>query len=641
MHKTSLRILLVLFTLLLGLLFGCANRVAPDGGPFDDTPPRLVSMKPAVGSLGVKERRFTLTFDEYVTLKDMNNKVIISPPQLTRPTILSIGKRVVVELQDTLIPNTTYTIDFTDAIADNNESNPLENFSVAFSTGDKIDTMEIAGTVLNARNLEPMNGIIVGIHPEDSSLTAFTDTTLMRASRTSDLAQFVIRNIAQGSYRVFALKEADNNYRYDFGTEGIAFLDSAVTTSSVPATRNDTLRIDSLTIDTIKVVKYTRYLPDDLVLLYSEPHSSKRFISKRERPEKGILRFTFNALPDSGFAIAPIDSLPKPGGKWFVSDADRERGILQLFLTDTVAERHTRFAVTYPTTDSLDLPIQKTDTVTLRMPKAKRTKEEMEADTTAQGKPKSPLTLTFEHKGTGGIHDSILFKTSLPVDTSALRAIRLYNANDSILKDMPWREIRLLPGRSTAGILVADLKYGAQYKIQVDSVLFRDVYGHTLDQTVVDAFKTEGKDQFSTLEVQVYGTEGPFIGELLDTSDKIVTTVYSDTTLLRFNDLKPQKYGFRLVVDRNGNRRWDPADFKTGRQPERVFYAPKTFELMKNWDIKENFYPLSTPILGQKPKELIQNKPKEKKKEDRNKQRERERRDQANREASVSSPVRF
>ena len=602
MHKTSLRILLVLLTLVLGFLFGCANRVAPDGGPFDDTPPRLVSMKPAVGSLNVKERRFTLTFDEYVTLKDMNNKVIISPPQLTRPTILSIGKQVVVELQDALILNTTYTIDFTDAVADNNESNPLENFSVAFSTGDKIDTMEIAGTVLNARNLEPMNGIIVGIHPGDSSLKAFTDTTFLRASRTSDLAHFVIRNIAQGSYRVFALKEADNNYRYDFGTEGIAFLDSAVTTSSVPATRNDTLRIDSLTIDTIKVVKYTRYLPDDLVLLYSEPQSSKRFIKKRERPEVGLLKFTFNTLPDSAFSVLPIDSLPKPEGKWYVTDADSETGTLQLFLTDPVAEPHTRFAVTYPTTDSLDLPTLKTDTVTLRMPKAKRSKEETEADTTAQGKPKSPLTLSFEHKGSGGIHDSILFKTSLPIDTTALGAIRLYDANDSILKDLPWREIRLLPGRSTAGLLVGDLKYGAQYEIQTDSVLFRDVFGHTLDQTVVDAFKTEKKDQFSTLEVQVHGVEGPFIGELLDTSDKVLVTVYSDTTILRFNDLKPQKYGFRLVVDRNGNRRWDPADFKVGRQPERVFYAPKTFELMKNWDIKENFFPSPPRSRGRSPR---------------------------------------
>ena len=639
--KTSLRILLIALTLLIGLLYGCANRVAPDGGPFDDTPPRLVSMSPEPNALNVSGKRFTLTFDEYVTLKDMNNKVIISPPQLQRPTILSIGKRVIVELQDTLIPNTTYTIDFTDAVSDNNENNPLENFSVAFSTGGQIDTMEIGGTVLNARDLEPVNGIIAGIHPGDSALSAFTDTTLLRASRTSDLAKFVIRNIAQGSYRVFALKESDNNYRYDYGTEGIAFLDSAVITSSMPAVRNDTIWVDSLTIDTIRQVKYTRYLPDELVLLYSEPRSSKRFISKRERPESNVLRFTFNVLPDSAFSIVPADSLPLPAAPWYVTDDDEAKGIRTLFLTDTLAEAHSRFAVSYMTTDSLELPVLKTDTVTLRPPKETRSQEEIAADTTANGKPKSPLTLSISHKGSGGTHDSILFTSSLPVDTTALNAFTLYDAQDSILKELPWKALYLLPGRTTEGLLIADLKYGQQYEIHADSALFRDVYGHILDQTVVDAFTTEKKDQFSTLEVVVHGIEGPFIGELLDTSDKVLTTVYTEGNTLKFEDLKPQKYGFRLISDSNGNRKWDPADYRKGLQPERVFYAQKTFELMKNWEIKENFYPLAVPLTRQKPSELIKNKPKEKKKEDRNAQRERERREQAQREASVSSPIRF
>lgn len=647
MHKTSLRIILISLLMLVVMLYGCANRVAPDGGPFDDNPPRLVSMKPAVGAMNVKEKRFTLTFDEYVTVKDIFNKVIISPPQLQRPTILPVGKKIVVELIDTLKPNTTYTIDFTDAIVDNNESNPLENFSVAFSTGDKIDTMEISGTVLNARNLEPVNGIIVGIHSGDAPLSSFTDTTLLRASRSSDLAKFVIRNIANGSYRVFALKESDNNYRYDYGKESIAFLDSAVFTSSIPAVRNDTIRKDSLSIDTIKKVSYTRYLPDDLVLLYSEPVTGTRYISKRERPQKDLLKLTFSSIPDSNFYIKPLDSLPQPTSeKWYVKDEDRTTGVLSLFITDTLAGRHSHFAVTYPTLDSLGAVTQKTDTISLRIPKEikpKKTekKDKNLSDSTEQVKPASPLTISFEHKGTHGIHDSILFTTSLPIDTTALKAIHLYDARDSILKELPWKELRLLKGRSTVGMALADLRYEQKYEIQVDTVVFRDVYGNRLDKTAVDAFETQAKDQFAELEIVVHGVTGPFIGELLDTSDKVITTVYSDGASLKFYDLAPQKYGFRLIVDSNGNRRWDPANLRAGEQPEKVYYAPKTFELMKNWEIKENFYPLSTPIIRQKPRELIQNKPKEKQKEDRNKRRQKERRDQAQREASVSSPLRF
>ncbi len=636
--------------LLVALVYGCANRVSPGGGPYDDTPPKLIKMVPADGALNVTARRITLTFDEYITLKEPQKRVIISPPQLQRPQIQALGKQVVVTLEDTLAHNTTYTLDFTDAIQDNNEGNPLENFSVAFSTGSVIDTMAFGGMVLNARNHEPVQNVVVGIHPQDSTRAAFRDTSFMRMSRTSDNARFVIRNIKQGTYDIFALKEADGNYRYDNPTEGIAFLDSAITTRCEPAMRNDTIWRDSLTIDTIREVHYTRYLPDDLVLLFSQPANGRRFVSKRERPEPYRLNLTFNELPDTALALQPIDTLPQPAPGWYVLDRDPATKMVSVFITDSVARKHERFAVSYHTVDSLNRVTMKVDSITLKQPKPKPQVKEKEPKApkaptdslpTAKKAPRSPLSVTVEHKGTGGVVDSLLFSTTLPVDTATLGAIKLYNANDSVLRPVPITDVRLLPGRTTVGLITAPLQYGTQYELHIDSLILRDVYGHSPDKMVIDGFSIGKRDQFASLQITVHDVQGPVIVELLNTQDSPVRTAYSDSTTVRFEDLKPDKYALRVILDRNGNHRWDPADFDTRTQAEPVYYAPKVFELMKNWEIKENFYPLRVPISRQKPRELIKTKPEEKKKRDRNAERERDRQSQREREQSVTSPFRF
>lgn len=610
--------------LLVGILYGCANRVAPDGGPYDVTPPKLVSSSPEDRALNVSKKRFVLTFDEYIQIQDIANKVIISPPQITQPKIVAVGKKVTVELEDDLIPNTTYSIDFTDAIVDNNEGNPLENFSYAFSTGNEIDTMEISGRVINIRNHEPMQSLLVGVHPESAGWNAFTDTTFSRMSRTGDRAQFVMRNMKQGSYRVYALKESDGNYRHDMPTDGVAFLNELITTSAMAATRQDTTWVDSLTIDTIKTVAYTRYLPDDIVLLYYETEAKRRFISKRERPDSMQLRLVFSAIPEGKIKVRPIDSLAVQGGSTPVLDINREKKEVMVYFTDPTWKRYKEFEVSYTSVDSLELPIMVHDSLTLRpsAPKPIEDKGRLKETNDSIAKPKSPLTLRFEHKGEGGTSDSLLFYSSLPITPEAFKAFELFNAQDSILKPVTIDSIYLLPGRTTVGMIEAKLSYDTSYELYADSAKFTDVYGHMLDETVVDAFKTKAKDAFSQLSITVDGVEGPFIGELLSTQDAVLRVVYSDKPTLHFKDIKPEKYGFRLIVDSNNNGKWDAGNYRDSIQPEMVYYMPKIIEVMANWDVKETLSPLATKIDKQKPEELIKNKPKAKEKKDRNKERE-------------------
>lgn len=602
----------------MGILYGCANRVAPDGGPYDVTPPKIVGSTPENRSLNVNRKRFVLTFDEYIQIQDIANKVIISPPQLTQPKIMAVGKRIIAELEDDLLPNTTYSIDFTDAIVDNNEGNPLENFSYAFSTGNEIDTMEISGKVINIRNHEPMQNLLVGIHPENAGWHAFSDTTFLRMSRTGDKAQFVMRNVKQGSYRVYALKENDGNYRNDMATEGVAYLNELITTSSMSATRQDTTWVDSLTVDTIKTVTYTRYLPDDLVLLYYEPEAKRRFISKRERPDSMQLKLTFNTIPEGVINIRPVDSLANAEGSAPVLDLDRSKKEVMVYFTNPTWKAYKEFEVSYNSVDSLELPLVVRDTISLRptAPKGEVNKN----DTVKTNKPL--LSLRFEHKGDGGISDSLLFYSSFPIEKDALKAFELYNAQDSILKPIKIDSIYLLPGRTTAGVIEAKLAYDTNYELYADSTKFFDIYGNSLEETVIDAFKTKPKETFAQLSISIEGVKGPFIGELLTTQDAVVRTEYSDKPVIQFRDLKPDKYGFRLIVDSNNNGKWDAGNYKDSIQPEMVYYLPKIMEVMANWEVKETIAPLSTQIDKQKPEELIKNKPKAKERKDKNKERE-------------------
>ncbi|MDO5017405.1 MAG: Ig-like domain-containing protein, partial [Porphyromonas sp.] len=613
---TILTVLLVIF------LYGCANRVAPDGGPYDTTPPKLVHGVPQNRALNVKSRKVELTFDEYVQIKDIANKVIISPPQLQQPKITAVGKKVIVNLEDELVPNTTYSIDFTDAIVDNNEGNPLENFSYAFSTGDEIDTMEISGKVLNMRNHEPMQSLLIGIHPEEAGRSAFTDTTFQRMSRTGDYAQFIIRNIKSGRYRVYALKESDGNYRHDMPTEGVAFLDSVITTTCTDAVKQDTLWVDSLTVDTIKQVAYTRFMPDDLVLWYFESPQERRFISKRERPDSMQIKLIFNRLPDGAITLAPVDedndTTLSP-----IFDFNAAKNEAVAYLRDSTWSGKNDFVVTYQSIDSLRQPIIVNDTISVKSSAKKGKNQQKDEGKEGENKPK-PLSIRFEHKGDGGISDSILFTTSFPIDTTAFEAFELFDSNDSILQPVRIDSIGMLPGRTTVGFIKSTLKYDTSYELYVDSIKFTDIYGHQLDKTVVDAFKTQPKEEFAQLIINIEGVSGPFIGELLSTSDTPIRVVSSEEPRLEFKDLKPDKYAFRLIIDRNGNGQWDSGHYVDSIQPEQVYYMPKIMEVMKNWEVTETMAPLETPLDKQKPTELIKNKPKAVERKDKNKERERQ-----------------
>lgn len=207
-----------------GVLVSCASIGNPSGGPRDEDPPIFVKGNPAPGALNVKKQKVELEFDELVNVKDAFSKVVVSPVSKSVPRVSSQGRKVIVQFTDTLVPNTTYTIDFADAIEDNNENNKLQGFTYSFSTGDVLDTLQISGMVLSADALEPQQGMLVGVYSNLAD-SAFSTLPFERVTKTDDRGRFSVQGLAPGEYRIFALADVDNDYKRANPEEAMAFYD--------------------------------------------------------------------------------------------------------------------------------------------------------------------------------------------------------------------------------------------------------------------------------------------------------------------------------------------------------------------------------------------------------------------------------
>ena len=364
-------------TLLLTMIVSCARMGQPDGGWFDDTPPRVVSTNPVEKGTKVKSKKVTITFDEFIKLEDASNKVVVSPPQIEPADIKSSGKNIIVELNDSLKDNTTYTIDFSDAISDNNEGNPMGNYTYSFSTGERIDTFEVSGNVLDASNLEPVKGILVGLY-DDLSDTVFARKPFIRVSRTDSRGRFVIKGVAPGTYRVYALQDADGDYIYSQKSEMIAFNHETFEPDAKPDVRQDTVWRDTLRIDSIARVNYTHFYPDNIVLRAFAVKQTDRYLVKSDRSEPDRLNFFFSYGNDS---LPKIKGLNFNSDSAFVVESTLKKDTVTYWIKDTTLVNCDSLTIEakYLMTDSTGTLVMQTDTLEMipKMSYEKRMKQKM------------------------------------------------------------------------------------------------------------------------------------------------------------------------------------------------------------------------------------------------------------------------
>ncbi|MBF1539564.1 MAG: Ig-like domain-containing protein, partial [Prevotella salivae] len=333
----------------------------PDGGWYDETPPKVLGATPADKATEVKAQKVKISFDEFVKIDNPTENVIVSPPQLQAPEIKATGKSIEVKLLDSLKANTTYTIDFSDAISDNNEGNPLGNYTYSFSTGAEIDTMEVSGYVVAAENLEPVKGILVGLYANLAD-SAFEKQPMLRVSRTDSRGHFVIKGVKRGTYRVYALQDVDGNYQFNQKSEMIAFNHELIKPSVMDDTRQDTLWSDSLHIADIKRVGYAHFLPDNITLCAFHEVLTSRYLLSVTRNEANHFAVNFSY---GNPKLPQIKGLNFNAHDAFIAIPNAKRDTIDYWLRDTalVNQDTLRMEMTYLMTDSAGQLVSQTDTL--------------------------------------------------------------------------------------------------------------------------------------------------------------------------------------------------------------------------------------------------------------------------------------
>lgn len=598
------------------VLASCASIGNPSGGPRDEDPPRFVRANPAPGSLNVSRQRIDIEFDELVNVKDAFTKVVVSPVPKSTPRVSSLGKRVTVQFSDSLLPNTTYTIDFADAIEDNNESNKLQGFTYSFSTGDVLDTLQISGMVLSAEALEPQQGMLVGVYSNlaDSALSTLP---LERLAKTDDRGRFSVQGLAPGQYRIFAIADVDNDYKRANPEEAMAFYDLTLSPYAERVETVDTvLNLISGEVDTVVNRERTRFLPNDILLRSFESDYRSQFLQKYERVDSTRIKFIFNAPSDRLPEIHPVDI---EGYKdWWILERSAKNDTLTYWITPPglVATDSLRIAATYLRTDSAQNLTEATDTLKLftQRPKATKKKEKKKKDEEADTIPVKIPALGFKMTTPSSqeVNLPLMMEFDTPLSRLDSSAFHLEVMVDTLWQPVtkPWKTEPVDSLNPRTFKIEYPWEYASEYRLTVDTLAATGIYGLVTDP-VEHKFKTKAEEDYCaiTFTISNFTDSVPAFVELLNSSDAPVRREKVVNNSVTFRFLAPGKYYARIFEDHNGNGIFDTGDFESHRQPDMAYYYPKIINLKKNWEKSESWNVFDTAIDLMKPEAIKKNKP--------------------------------
>ncbi len=546
---------------------GCANTTTPPtGGPKDTIPPVLTKVFPLPGTVNVDvhKTKIRFTFNEYVKIKDANG-IYLSPPQEKRPKSAIKGKSLEVSFEDDLDSNTTYTLDLTGAIVDNNEGNPFPGFTLVFSTGSQIDSMCMTGLVQDCNTLKPMKGITVMLYKDPSDSAVFLQRPIA-AAKTDDWGFFSMRNIQDTVYHVYAVKDENNNNKYDPENERVAFLDSVF--------RPKTVYRDSL----YELMKFdmkdtalcmARKTDIELNLFREKP--TKQLIVKKERVGLRTAYLTFMA-PDAVIHDMRIKGLPR---EKLISQFNPRRDSLELWVNDQRKMPDTlQLVIKYDKTDTAGVLKPTDETVKLAigkelraelMKKSSSTRDTKHEDTIAVMTTKAdPTTIEqygyeveFKYPLIESAWDSLKFRIVNPRQQESKGKVRVVQDSTNL------RHYNIYPEDP--------LQVGFDYYLKIPHRLFRDVNGYYNDST--DLKVTLPTDEkLSSITLELSGVKNKYIIDLLtEKRDKVVRSFIVDKDAnVVFPYLKQGNYCIRITEDINRNNIVDTGILLARRQPEKV-----------------------------------------------------------------------
>ena len=582
----------------------CASMMIPTGGPRDTLPPVIVNMTPDNFSTDrplVGHGKIYIEFDEFVQLKDQQKEFFTSPQMKKKPTVTLRGRGIVIQLRDTLLPNTTYALNFGSALRDNNEGNPLHSMRYVFSTGPEIDSMILSGYTADAYKADSVSKTFIWFFPADSvEDIAEYDSTIFKykpavIARAENNGIFIAQNLKPVPYRVYAVQDKNDNQLYEPGSDQVGFLDGTYNPAALPdfAMWYDSLR------------HYVSAEPQLYLRMFTDRAFRRQVLAQSERPlqHKALLYFSaphpqidsirFDSIPEGGFIVDPQTVGRDTLALWFTVPSaqlpDTLRGSVTYFKHDSVN-------VLRRVTEPLKLSWRFIETKEQQREREKLERERRRAEEAGEEwtEPRKPSPFAFKLPLNGEInpenHLTVDFDYPLARLDSAAMLLTLLKADKSV-EDVPVRFVR-----DTALLrrwyVRAPWKPEGQYTLTIPAGAITDVAGFTND-SIVGKYTVLDPEKFATVKIDVRGREGmQYIVQLLDGSGSLKQErrgVVSGP--VRFNYVSPGEIKFRVIEDLNGNGKWDSGDVVARRQPERAEMfvdeqGGETFATKANWDIE-------------------------------------------------------
>ncbi len=511
----------------------CAKRGMPGGGPIDSLAPQIIRAIPPNYSTQFQGNEIRIIFDEYIKFKDLQQQLIISPPPQTPPTITpyTTARFINIKFNDTLLPNTTYSINFGNSIVDNNEENPKEFFKFVFSTGNYLDSLSLSGTLSDALNREPDNNIIVMLYEKNEH---FTDSTIFKqkpkyiANNRNNPNNFEFQNLKEGNYQLIAIKDQSNTLTFNPQTDKIAFIPQTI---SLPTQNNYHLTLFKET-PKYQLVRTTtpnknqvqfafQGLSDSLTITPLNNSITKHTLTKE--PEKDTLNF-WHHTPNQ-----PIDTLA------FIIQHKAQQDTLKIAASTKIA-------------DTLKISATKTGTLT----------------------PLQHLTLTAN-------------KPLIEVNPNNIKVIDRDSVNQPFTTQLNTYLNQL------------QLQFQKQEQQNYSITLFPEAltgfFGATND-TLNYTINTRAAEDYGFLTLHLTNPQSnPLIIQLITERGQVATQKHTQQTQssLNFSYLTPGNYHLRIIHDANNNGKWDTGNFLKQQQPETVIHFPNTIEIRANWSINETF----------------------------------------------------
>lgn len=605
----------LLFPAVVLISWSCAQQGMPTGGPKDEDPPAVLDCNPANYSILFASNKIQITFDEYIVLDNVSQQLIVSPPMEEQPLVKLKKKSIIIEFEETLRANTTYTFNFGDAIKDLHEGNKLQNYEYVFSTGEVLDSMSIRGNLRYAESLKkPEEPVSILIYSDLRDSVPLTDIPIY-VGRSNDSGVFSVNNLRPDIYKVFALKDANNNFLFDIPTEEIAFLDSSLilTTDFVKSMMRSTedgqeadsisttpgpvpselpelpelpdstsLVADSLLVDSLRppAPDYTSIYID--LMLFTE-ESDLQYIMDYTREDRRKLDLAF-ALPLSdsfAYSFLSNDGVQPE----YLEHFSKERDSLTFWIIDSTDYMMDSLfmALNFTVLDSMEQEVLQHDTLLFSFrDKTKKSKGKKEGDKEEE-KPVEMLGITtIKTKGTQELNTGIPFTLGFPLAGYEDSLVSLYHIPDTIEIAVPF-ELKADTKNPLRAWLIHDWESASNYRLQVLPGTFTSLYplGH---DTIDVRFASRDTEHYGQILLNMEGVRDRVIIQLL-AGEKIVSerTVEADGTY-SFPYLQPKDYSFKFIHDRNGNGKWDTGSYLEKEQPEDVELLQKKISVRSNWD---------------------------------------------------------